>query len=136
MLWLNSLNGQRILESYSHGMGRLRINLSNLKSVPLPLPPAKEQEVIASLYDQLFIYTQELVSVISLQIHRSYSLRQSVLNAAFEGKLVRQDSNDEPASVLLARIRAENADQPKRKRARRISKSHQDETTGFLKFEG
>jgi type I restriction enzyme S subunit len=40
-------------------------------------------------------------------LKRAERLRQSVLKRAFEGKLVPQDPNDEPASVLLERIRAE-----------------------------
>ncbi len=43
------------------------------------------------------------------QLARATRLRQSILKRAFEGKLVPQDPNDEPASVLLARIRAARA---------------------------
>jgi len=52
-------------------------------------------------------------------------LRQSVLKQAFEGKLVAQDPNDEPASVLLEKIRAKRAIQPSNSTAsgkRRASK--------------
>jgi len=49
----------------------------------------------------------------ALQIHanlkRSARLRQCILKQAFEGKLLPHDPNDEPASVLLDRIKAENA---------------------------
>jgi type I restriction enzyme S subunit len=44
---------------------------------------------------------------------KSAALRQSILQQAFSGQLVAQDLNDEPASVLLERIKAEKAEQNK-----------------------
>ena len=52
---------------------------------------------------------RNLVNVITLQIQRAERLRQSILKWAFEGKLVAQEPDDEPASALLERIRAEAA---------------------------
>ena len=58
-------------------------------------------------------------------IQRSTRLRQAILKRAFEGKLVPQDPSDEPADVLLGRIKAEReaaeATKPKKKTRRKNS---------------
>nr|WP_298165151.1 hypothetical protein [uncultured Pseudomonas sp.] len=50
---------------------------------------------------------------ITHSLQQAEALRQFTLKKAFSGQSVAQDSNDEPASVLLERIRAERAAQPK-----------------------
>jgi type I restriction enzyme S subunit len=62
-------------------------------------------------------HAQQL-SVIARSLKQSTAQRQNILRAAFAGQLVPQDPNDEPASVLLARIRAERAAQGGNKRSR------------------
>ena len=53
------------------------------------------------------------------ELKRSASLRQSILKDAFSGRLVPQEPSDEPASELLARIRTEETETPKRTRKRK-----------------
>jgi type I restriction enzyme S subunit len=60
----------------------------------------------------------QLNQTITTALQQAEALRQSILKKAFSGKLVPQDPSDEPASKLLARIRAEKAAQPNNKKGR------------------
>ena len=56
-----------------------------------------------------------MLEVVEKSLKSTEQLKQSVLKKAFEGKLVPQDLNDEPASVLLARIKSEKQQNEKAK---------------------
>ena len=98
------------------------INQSDVCMTPVPLPPLAEQHRIVAEVERLLSVIQQTEAVVEANLTRAERLRQSILKRAFEGKLVRQDSNDEPASALLKRIRVEReaaqAD-AERKRTRR-----------------
>jgi len=79
------------------------------RSYPVPLAPLKEQEIIIDEIENLTIINEKTEQIVSDELKRSQSLRLSILKKAFEGKLVPQDPNDEPASVLLDKIKAEKA---------------------------
>lgn len=79
----------------------------DIKSAPFPLPPLLEQREIVSQVSDLLETVKETERACQTELARSQSLRQSILREAFAGRLVAQDPNDEPASELLARIRAE-----------------------------
>src|SRR4030095_5419849 len=100
-----------LTEMASHGIGRLRINMENLRSLPVALPPSDEQiEIVTSIAEQLagIARIKAQVSGYDEDLHR---LDQSILAKAFRGELVPQDPNDEPASALLARIREQRIQQ-------------------------
>jgi type I restriction enzyme S subunit len=78
-----------------------------LKSIPVALPPLAEQQRIVAEVERRLSVVEELEAIIAANLKRTERLGQSILKQAFEGKLVPQDPNDEPASVLLERIRAE-----------------------------
>ena len=78
---------------------------SGLLAIPIPLPPLAEQRRIVAEVERRLSVVQEVEAVIAANLARAERLRQSILKQAFEGKLVPQDPNDEPASVLLERIR-------------------------------
>ena len=91
--------------------------MTKLRALPIPLPPVADQEkLIADLEDQLPII-DNLDHSVNTNLRRAVRLRQAILKKAFEGKLVPQDPNDEPASVLLERIRAGRAQWVGRTRA-------------------
>jgi type I restriction enzyme S subunit len=85
----------------------------------VPLPPRAEQERIEEELGLVESFFDGVCSSAYQTLQCCTALRQSILKAAFAGKLVPQDPNDEPASVLLARIRAERAAAPKPARGRR-----------------
>lgn len=89
------------------------INKSVLKMFPVPVPPHDEQREVINRIEEIESQVTMLEKQIEDGLSRSEALRQSILKRAFEGKLVPQDPNDEPASVLLERIRQEQANAPK-----------------------
>lgn len=97
------------------------ISQAKLRSVRLAVPPTVEQKYIADEVERQFSFIDACERAVDAGLARSAALRRSVLKAAFEGRLVPQDPSDEPASVLLERIRAERAAQPTVKRRARRS---------------
>jgi type I restriction enzyme S subunit len=94
------------------------INMGMLRAFPVPVPPVEEQQVIvAQLVSQLERLTQQEASV-EKAMQQSTAQRQNLLRAAFAGELVPQDPADEPATLLLERIRAERLQRPKSTKAR------------------
>jgi type I restriction enzyme S subunit len=91
----------------SFGVNQANINGTKLKTYPLPLPLLSEQhEIVAEIESRLSV-CDKIEESIEHSLKQSEALRQSILKKAFEGKLVSQDPNGEPASVLLDRIKAE-----------------------------
>jgi type I restriction enzyme S subunit len=107
-LYMNSQeNGQRQYKRYIYGAGRPHLDFEQLRMTAVLVPPIEEQGRIAEEADRRVSILEEIESALAANAMRASSLRQSILKRAFEGKLVPQDPNDEPASVLLERIRAE-----------------------------
>jgi type I restriction enzyme S subunit len=92
--------------SYASG-GQPNINLRTLHPYPFPLPPLAEQHRIVAEVERRLSLVAALEREVEAALARAARLRQSILKRAFEGRLVPQDPDDEPASALLARIRAE-----------------------------
>lgn len=104
------------------GSTRDFLNQKILSSVVFPVPPLAEQHRVVDEVERRLSVADEMERAVEQSLKRAERLRQSILKRAFEGKLVPQDPSDEPASVLLERIKAEKArreGKSKRKGSRR-----------------
>ena len=91
------------------GSGQPNVNAKILSQITLPLPSFSEQKAIVSEIERRLSVADEVEKTVAAELKRAEQLRQSILKKAFSGGLVPQDPNDEPASVLLERIRAEKS---------------------------
>ena len=87
--------------------GQNNVSLSLIHTMPMPFPPLAEQHRIVSEVERRLSVVQQAEATVEASLARAEQLRQSILKQAFSGKLVPQDPDDEPASALIERIRAE-----------------------------
>ena len=110
-VFLNATN----LALFVTGTAQPKLTQASLNKIVIPLPPLAEQKQIVALVEERLSQIDSAQKTIDAELIRSKRLRQSILKQAFEGKLVPQDPKDEPASVLLERIKAsKETEQPKK----------------------
>jgi type I restriction enzyme S subunit len=88
---------------------RSQVPITRQAYIEIPIAPASEQQEIVHRIDKAFGWIEYLTSDVTSARKLIDHLDQAVLAKAFRGELVPQDPNDEPASVLLERIRAQRA---------------------------
>ncbi|MBC8320130.1 MAG: restriction endonuclease subunit S [Bacteroidetes bacterium] len=102
---LNSPFCYRQSQKYTHGVGNQDLGLTRMVNIILPLCCIEEQHQIVKEIENRISVADNLEITIDQSLKQSEALRQSILKRAFEGKLVPQDPNDEPAEVLLESIK-------------------------------
>ena len=99
-----------VFSKLSGGVGINHLSAGKLESMAIPLVAIAESKKVLELINEKLSLIENLDQTITTSLQQAEALRQSILKKAFSGQLVPQDPNDEPASELLARIRAERAD--------------------------
>ncbi len=121
--WHGNTFGQAYFEQQGKQTTNLAsINITKLGMLPVPLPPVAEQHRIVAEVERRLSIADQAQAAIEVALARAERLRQAILKRAFEGRLVPQDPDDEPASALLERIRRQReagAQANRRQRPRR-----------------
>ena len=119
---IGSSFAQDYFSSSLKGIGVPNLHLEHIRNTLIPIPPCLEQARINSRTDMLLLLAgqieenrEELKRLVSF-------LKSKILDLAIRGKLVPQDPNDEPASVLLERIRTEKEELIKQGKIKRGKK--------------
>lgn len=103
---ISSSGGRGQLDKEAYGAGKPGLNLQQVGSVHIPLPGRAEISALMDILKTQLEAISEQKQTIDRLLKQSTAQRKNILRAAFSGQLVTQDPNDEPASALLARIRA------------------------------
>lgn len=119
LLFLLSPSGQEQLGLGVTAVTQPNINAGVIERLRLPVPSLEAQTKVVARVDAMFTEIDRLVMDSTTARRLLDRLDQAILAKAFRGELVPQDPTDEPASVLLDRIRAERAATPKAKRGRK-----------------
>ncbi|KUM54136.1 restriction endonuclease subunit S [Rheinheimera sp. EpRS3] len=119
---INSLIGRQQIRPMTKGVAQKKVSLGRFSFFAVPIPSLSEQKlIITKLSEDLELITRQLDSIY-LGLKQSEAQRKNILKSAFSGQLVSQDPNDEPASVLLEKIKREREALAKMPKPRKPSK--------------
>ena len=110
------------LEKYITGSAQPKMTQDNMNSILIALPPYKEQQQISQRLDVIWSSIDKIEFEKENVLELVDNVKSKILDLAIRGKLVPQDPNDEPASVLLERIRGEKEELIKQGKIKRNKK--------------
>jgi len=117
-LYINAIS----LEKYVTGSAQPKMTQDNMNSILIALPPYEEQKRLEFQVNHILKTVSTIENEKEDIVNYIISAKSKILDLAIRGKLVPQDSNDEPASVLLERIRAEKEELIKQGKIKRDKK--------------
>jgi type I restriction enzyme S subunit len=109
MHYLNSPAIDVIVKKKTGGTASPHLNVGEIKMFQVPTPTIDDQSEIVDAIESRLSVCDKLELIINENLAKAQALRQSILKKAFAGRLVPQDSNNEPAEKLLERIKAAKA---------------------------
>ena len=116
--YINAIN----LESYVTGAAQPKMNQDNMNRILVSIPPFKEQLIIIDKINSIFNLIKYIDKNKDDLNNVSFLLKSKILDLAMQGKLVPQNPEDEPASVLLERIKEEKEELIKQGKIKRDKK--------------
>lgn len=125
--FLNYYLNSHIAKTYGNsvktdGVNQSNINGEKLQNYPFPFCSLEEQQEIVKIISNFLDKEKVTRQYLHSELKRAHLLKQSILQKAFSGQLVPQDPNDEPASVLLERIKAEKVEELAKAKANKAPK--------------
>ncbi len=97
------------LRNIDQGAAQPNLNTDLIKETLIPICSSAEQSIVTERLEAALSEADQLDQTLATALQQAEALRQSILKKAFCGQLVKQDKNDEPATALLERIRAEKS---------------------------
>jgi type I restriction enzyme, S subunit len=104
-VWASGIVREQIEATARTTAGIYKINQKDICKIEVPIAPLSEQSLIVSEIESRLSVADNLEKTINASLAQADALRQSILKRAFEGKLIPQNPNDEPAEKLLERIK-------------------------------
>ena len=106
--YINSIFGKLYIRKVvTQQVGQANVNSTKLTMIPLPLMSFEEQKEIHSKLELYFSLIKNTENTVNSLLSKLETLYSTILKKTFEGKLVLQDPNDEPAEILLQKIKQE-----------------------------
>ena len=115
---MESYSWQEQLRSIMEQTTRNQVSIQKQAFLKIPLAPLSEQKKIARILNKIFERFDSAGDFVNEAYKINKKLNQSIVSKAFRGELVPQDPNDEPASILLERIRQKKSRKPEGQKAK------------------